>query len=316
MAESVNRDFIIYNDQAQTAYLERIQDVINVFNGNSNGAMILDSEAIIGDLRQRAFYKVGGAISHRDVNSTAGVSTTNITGDEMVGVKVPWKYGPYATTEEAFKRRGRSAEEFSQLLGQDLADATMEGWLEYTIAAAEAAIRSNASMVVSGDLSVDGKKVLTRGMRTLGDRFSRLACWVMDSSAYFDIVDEAIDNKIFEEAGVVVYGGTPGTMGKPVVVSDKAKANTILGLQTGAVSATESQAPGIRSYDIDDSENLAKGFRAEGTFNLEVMGYSWDAANGGVNPDLATVEDSTSWAKYATSDKATAGFVIDLTTTP
>lgn len=316
MAESVNSDFIIYDDQAQTAYLERIQDVIDVFNGNSNGAMILDSEAIIGDFRKRAFYKVGGSIAHRDVNSTSGVTPTNITGDEMVGVKVPWKYGPYATTEEAFKRRGRNAEEFSQLLGQDLADATMEGWLQYSIAAAEAAIRSNTDMVVSGDIAVDGKKVLTRGLRTLGDRFGRLACWVMDSSAYFDIVDEAIDNKIFEEAGVVVYGGTPGTMGKPVIVSDQANANTILGLQAGAVSAIESQAPGIRSYDIDDKENFAKGFRAEGVFNLEVAGYSWKALASNKNPDLTKVGTSTSWQKYATSNKATAGFVIDLTTTP
>ncbi|MGK3393717.1 hypothetical protein, partial [Klebsiella pneumoniae] len=29
----------------------------------------------------------------------------------------------------------------------------------------------------------------------------------MHSTTYFDIVDQAIDNKIYEEAGVVVYGG-------------------------------------------------------------------------------------------------------------
>lgn len=183
--------------------------------------------------------------------------------------------------------------------------------MQYSVAAVEAAIRVTPAMVVSGSIATDGKKVLTRGMRTLGDRFGRLSAWVMDSEAYFDIVDQAIDNKIFEEAGMVVYGGTPGTMGKPVVVTDNAASGVILGLQTGAVTATESQAPGIRSYDIDDKENLAKGFRAEGTFNLDVMGYSWKSA-AGVNPNLATVGTTASWEKYATSNKATAGFIIDL----
>jgi len=39
---------------------------------------------------------------------------------------------------------------------------------------------------------------------------------------------------------------------------------------------TESQAPGFRSYDINDQENLAVGYRAEGTVNVELLGYSWD----------------------------------------
>jgi len=229
----------------------------------------------------------------------------------MIGVKCPWKYGPYATTEEAFKRRARSPEEFSEIVGQDMADAVLEGWVEYGIAAVEAAIRSNTDMVVSGSLATDGKKVLTKGMRTLGDRFARQAIWVMDSEMYFDVVDQAIDNKLYEEAGVVVYGGTPGTMGKPVLVTDKTPSGIILGLQPGAVTITESQAPGMRSYSIDDKENLAIGFRAEGTFNVETLGYSWKTS-AGTNPNLATVGASSNWDKYATSNKATAGFIIDL----
>ena len=108
MATTVNSDMIVYNDLAQTAYLERIQDVMDIFNGSSNGAIILDNELIEGDLRKRAFYKLGGSIAHRDVNSVATIAGQKIGSGEMVGVKVPFKYGPYETTEEAFKRRARS----------------------------------------------------------------------------------------------------------------------------------------------------------------------------------------------------------------
>lgn len=315
MPTTVNSDLIIYNDQAQTAYLERIQDVLEVFNQASGGAIRLVNENIEGDFRQRAFYKIGGQVVHRNVNSTADVTGAKIGAGEMVGVKSPWKYGPYETTEEAFKRRARSPEEFSVLVGQDMADA----FLVYAIAAAfaslSAAIGANANMVATGSWATDGKKVLTKGLRKFGDRFNRVAMFGMDSASYFDLVDQAIDNKVYEEAGVVIYGGQPGTMGKPVLVSDQIPADSIFGLQAGAVTITESQPPGVRSYPINDQENLALGYRGEGTFNVDLLGYSW-LESAGANPTLAALGTGANWAKHAASDKATAGVLIDLATTP
>lgn len=316
MATTVNSDLIIYNDEAQTAYLERIQDNLDVFNASSNGAIVLDNELIQGDFRKRAFYKLGGGLEHRDVNSEAKVNAKKIGAGEAVGVKAPWKYGPYQTTEEAFKRRGRPVEEFSQIIGADVADATIEGFIEYATGALKAAIGSNAGMVVTANIETDGKKTLTRGMRKFGDKFGRIALWVMHSSAYFDIVDEAIANKVYEEAGVVIYGGLPGTLGKPVLVTDKAPVDAIFGLLPNAVVITESQAPGFRSYEVNDEENLAIGYRAEGTVNIDVLGYSWKESTGGSNPTLAAVGSAANWVKHSDSNKVTAGVMISLTTTP
>lgn len=311
MPTTINSDMIIYNDLAQTAYLERLQDVLEVFNASSGGALILRNELIEGDLRKRSFYKIGGTLGHRNVNSDATVAGIKIGADEAVGVKTPWKYGPYETTEEAFKRRARSPEEFSMLVGQDMADAALDYYIQTAFAALGAAIGANANMVATGSFAVDHKKVLTKGMRKFGDRFNRIALFAMDSATYFDLVDDAIDQKIYEEAGVVIYGGSPGTMGKPVLVSDKVTEERIFGLQVGAVSVTESQAPGVRSYPVNTQENLAIGYRAEGAFNVDIMGYSWkDTA--GVNPNLAALGTGANWRKHATSDKATAGVLIDL----
>jgi uncharacterized protein YjdB len=316
MATTVNSDLIIYNDEAQTAYLERVQDNLDVFNSSSNGAIVLDNELIEGDFRKRAFYKLNGSLEHRDVNSDAKVPGKKISAGEAVGVKAPWKYGPYQTTEEAFKRRGRPVDEFSQIIGQDVADATLEGFIQYATAGLRAAIGSNSNMVVEANIATDGKKTLTRGMRKFGDKFGRIALWVMHSSAYFDIVDEAITNKIYEEAGVVIYGGLPGTLGKPVLVTDTAPADVIFGLVSNAVVITESQAPGFRSYDINDEENLAIGYRAEGVVNIDVLGYSWIETAGGSNPTLAAVGTAANWVKHAGSDKVTAGVMIELVDTP
>lgn len=315
MATTVNSDLIIYNEQVQTAYLERLQDVLEVFNQSSAGALVLTSRAIEGDLNRATFYKIGGAIGHRDVNSTDPVTGAKIGAGETVGIKTPWKYGPYETTEEAFKRRARSPEEFSQLVGIDMADAFLAYSIEASFAALDAAIGANAAMNVAGSWASDGKKVLTKGMRTFGDRFNRLAIFGMHSSTYFDLVDDAIDAKVYEEAGVVIYGGLPGTMGKPVLVSDRIAVDKIYGLQAGAAVLSESQAPGVRSYPINNQENLALGYRAEGAFNVELMGYSWAAdatTPAPANPNLTQLGTAANWTKHAADNKSTAGVIIDL----
>ena len=197
MPTTVNSDLIIYDDLAQTAFLERRQDNLEVFNAASNGAIILDNELIEGDFRKRTFYKVGGSIESRNVNSTDPVTGKKIGAGESVSVKAPWKYGPYETTEEAFKRRGRDVSEFSEVIGVDVADATLEGYIKYALQGLVAAIGANADMTVSADIATDGKKTLTRGLRKYGDKFNRVALFVMHSTTYFDIVDQAIDNREF-----------------------------------------------------------------------------------------------------------------------
>ncbi|EPG9648683.1 major capsid protein [Acinetobacter baumannii] len=314
MTTTVNSDMIIYNQLAQTAYLERLQDNLNVFNQASNGAIVYRNEIIEGDFNKEAFYKVGGSIKHRDVNSTAKVVPEKIGSGESVGVKVPYKYGPYASTEEAFKRRARTPEEFAMILGYDLADALVAGRLQYSLASLKAAISSNPDMVAKGSIAVDGRKALTRGMRKFGDKFGRISLWVMNSDTYFDIVDDAITKQIYGESEIVIYGGLPGTLGKPVLVTDAVGDNDAFGLQYGAVTVTESQVPGFRAYDINDEENLAIGMRAEGTFNLDILGYSWDTSKG-ENPDLTLLGSSANWKKHATSNKMTAGTLLDLSGT-
>lgn len=311
MAKTVNSDVIIYNEMAQTAYLERLQDNLNVFNTATNGAIILRDENIVGDFEKNAFYKIGGSIEHRNVNSTAKADGKKINMGEQVGVKVPFKYGPYETTEEAFKRRGANPDEFSELVGQDFADALMAGYWSYATSALQGAIGGNSDMLVSARIAEHGKKVLTKAMRTFGDKFGRLSLWVMDSASYFDIVEDAIAQKLYQEADTVVYGGLPGTMGIPVLVTDQAKSNSIYGLQAGAITITNSQLPNFRVSPIDDEENLGLRVRAEGAFNLNILGYSYKES-AGANPNLETLGATANWAKWATSNKNTAGVILNI----
>lgn len=311
MATLFNSDMVIYDPQVQTAYLERLQDNLDVFNAASGGAILLRSEAIPGDFDRSSFFTAPGGFSHRDVNSNAAATAQKLATDENVSVKTPWKFGPYETTEEAFKRIGASPELHSQLIGQHQADQFLEYAITMAFAALDAAIGTVADMNVTGSIATDGKKTITKALRTFGDKSSRVSLLGMSSDTYFDYVDEAIDNKVYEEAGTVIYGGVPGTMGKPVLVSDKIADAKVYALQPGAAQIVESQAPGGRSYNIDGRENLMVGYQAEGAFNIELLGYSY--ADTAANPDATAIGTGANWTKKAQSNKMTAGSILTLT---
>lgn len=79
----------------------------------------------------------------------------------------------------------------------------------------------------------------------------------------------------------MIYGGLPGTLGKPVLVTDTAPVDVSFGLLSDAVSITEPQGPGFRSYEVNDEENLGIGYRAEGLLKIDALGYSWKETAGG-----------------------------------
>lgn len=311
MANTLNSDVIIHNELAQSGYLERIQDVLEVFNASSGGALMITNELIKGDFNKEAFYDFAGSLVHRDVNSDADVTAQKIGMGEMIGVKTPFKFGPFETTKEAFKRRQRSVEEFSFLVGQAYADAELDGYIAYATGSLIAAISGNTDMVETSSIATDGTRTITKAMRKFGDRHARMALLAMDSATYFDYVDQRVDAAIYNEADAIIYGGQPGTMGKPVLVSDKMPANKILALQPGAAAITVSQAPEFVGYPVNDKENIGIAWRAEGAVNVNLLGYSYKET-AGANPNLATLSAAANWQKHANSNKATAGVLLNL----
>lgn len=311
MAVTLNSDMKIYDRTMQTAYLERIQEVNNVFNQNSNGAITLSSEVIEGDFDKAAFYTTSTDVVSRNVNANGDQTPAKLGSNEMIGVKCPWKMPVIDSTEESFKRRGVSPEQHFEVVGQRMADSLIKYQCQAALKSLNGAITGNAGMKATSSLGTNGKKVLTAALRKYGDRFERVALWVMNSADYFDLVDQAITDKIFNEADVVIYGGMPGTMGRPVLVSDTATAGVVYGLVNGAVQIVESQAPGILNERVGLKENITLRSQAEGTFNTELMGYSF---TGSANPDLTALNAYSNWTQYATSDKATAGVQLTITT--
>jgi len=323
MAIGNKSDFIIYHDEFFGGMVEILQQNAEAFNEASSGAIRLVTMAHRGDYEKESFFKsIAALVSRRDPTSTSGVTDTALTQGERVGVKLNRRIGPVSDTLDAFRKIAEDPSEFSFLLGQQIGPAVAIEYLNSSLTALSAAIGAVAALnydhtaVGSGTLS---HTALVRGLSKFGDRASRVIAWVMHSKPYFDLIENAIADKIFEEAGLVVYGGQPGTLGKPVIVTDDAAlTNTtpdpdeyyILGLVEGAAEASESEQREIVTDTITGEENLRYRIQGEYAFNLKLKGYTWDVTNGGANPNAAALGTGSNWDKVASDNKLTAGIRI------
>lgn len=319
MAETTIADFTIYQEEFHSGVTEVLQQNSSAFNGASAGSITLATMALMGEYAKETFFKsLGtGLVSRRDPTSVSSVTDQQIVHGENVSVKLNRRIGPVKFTMDAFRKIGKSPQEASFIFGTQAGEAISLDYLNAALGAADAAL--------GGDNDYDGTSgtmtasVLNLGMQVLGDRASRIVAWVMHSKVYHDLIGAHISDKITNVADVVIYGGSPGTLGRPVIVTDSSNLlnvtpdpdeYTTLGLVSGGVNVVESEGRTIVSDLITGEDNLSTRLQGEHAFNLGIKGYTWDVTNGAANPNDTALFTATNWDKTASDDKDLAGIRI------
>jgi hypothetical protein len=328
MSVGLGSDFKIYNEQFFGGVIETLQQNADGFNAASNGGIRLVTQLHKGNWEQESFFKsISALVSRRDITSVSGATDTPLQQGELVRIKLNRKIGPVAQTLDAFRKISMDPAEMSFVLGQQTGVAIALDYLNTGLLALDAATSGqsalcyDASSNTSPDRSTLDHTNLVRTMAKLGDASNRIVAWVMHSKPFFDLMENTIADKIFEVANVVVYGGTPATFGRPVVVTDSASLITvgsssttyhIHGLTDNAAVVEESEERQIASMMITGLENLVMRVQGEYAFNIGVKGFAWDTNGGGTNPTNSSVGTSGNWLKAATDVKNLAS--VRLTT--
>lgn len=322
---SVLTDFKIYQAEFQAGVWEGITQAVQAFNGASRNAIRLVTQALEGQYSKEAFFTdVSGLISRRDVTSVATAAGLKLTQDEVISVKVNRKIGPVETTLDAIRKISGSQQEISFMLGRMIGEKKMQDYLNTGILACSAALEGQSAIIY--DATGQSTKTMTTahlvsGLAKFGDMAERIVAWVMHSKVYFDLVQEQIAAKITNVADRVVYGASPATLNRPVIISDIPslhEANgsatdtyNTLGLVSDACVVTESEQSDIITEIVTGLENLVMRMQGEFAFNLKTRGFKWDITSGGQNPNDAALGLSTNWDKVATENKDLAGVLIN-----
>lgn len=330
-------DFVLYPEQFHLAVGERIEQRVDAFNGalttsGQGGAprvagLQLTARGIMGNEERHTLYKrIPGLVQERDPFSNAAVTDSKLEHLEHVGIKLNRRIGPIKGTYDQFRKVGQTSGAFSIEIGRQTGDAIFQDYLNTALTAGIAALRNTttAGSNIYGARKAPGDTLDARhligGRRTMGDHMET-ALLVMNSGSYFDLIESqtnaAAGDQLFQVSDVVLREGTPATGGSPVLVTDSPSLdngggeNWILGLVPGGITVTESEGRLIKSEDVFLEENLGMRIQGEGAYNLDIMGFKWDTAAGGVNPNAAAAGLNTNWDMYATSHKHVHGYLIE-----
>lgn len=326
MAIGKASDFVVRNELFQTLFTETLAQNVDILNQDGNGVIRLVTSEREGDYdKTRFFDRPSGGVSRRDTTDTSTALTpTALTQDEVIGVKLNRKYGPYQQTRDAFKKIGGTPEDLTMILAPNMAEEAMKGMVNDAVAALVAALRNNSGVVYDYAATGANKTIdhtaLIRGRALFGDAFGRIKGWGMNGAAFHKLVEAQLSVASGNVGDFAVYEGQAGTLGLPAFVSDAPAFATsgtpgeyhILGLVPNAAVLTVSEAPYMATDETILKENILYAFQGEYAFNLELKGYQWDVANGGANPSAAALATGSNWDKVVSSDKDTAGIVIDV----
>lgn len=319
-------DFKIYDEYVHTRINELLAQNGEAFGAASAGAMRMTTRSIKGDYEYSSFFQnIGAALAtRRDLTSVSGQTDTPMTQSENISVKLNRKLIPVTQTRDAFRKifGQYSQTEFSGLVAEQYANAMQLEMLNTGLSAVAAALKQQtASYVTETSLGSISTNSLFSALAAMGDRASRVVCWVMHSKPYYDLVKSQASANITGVSNFNVATATPVTANRPVVITDSASliANLnspdvndyyTLGLTADAVMVENSEEQEVVLQDVTGLENLSIRMQGEYAYNLSLKGFQWDVANGHANPNAAAVATGTNWDAAYASHKDRSGVCL------
>lgn len=325
MAISLPSDAKVYNEQFFGGYNDRQQQNLNVFNGNSAGSILLSSSVTNGEFIKESFLaKISDIVTRRDLTSTSTATGIKPTQGEIVKVDRSVKVGPLEFTDEWLHKGNMSMDEAMFLLGEQAADDTMKEHLDsvlYSFKGGFAVTALANGLVQDSSSATITHGILNSGLAKFGDKASNVAAWVMHSSVFFELQGQAITDKIDSVAGTVIYGGSPGTLGRPVIVTDSdalidngsssvSSDNVYLtyGLVRGAAEIVQTRMGDPLVERVGGTENIYTRVQSEQNFSVGMKGLSFNTAVS--NPTIAQLGTNSNWTKVFDSLKSMPGVQI------
>ena len=298
-------DFQVFNEFGYKAFVNTIQQKIDLWNGATSNALMLESMAFSGDVFEKAaFENLSSLVGDRDPSSTSANTEHALSELLQIEVKMAWGMPNVSYTNTSFDWTKRDPREAGTLFGNAIAEGAMQYMLNNLIGSAVAAIADGAhgTVVYDGTAATASPETLNQASGLFGDRRNAITCWIMHSKSQTDIFGYALanSNDLFDYAGVRVL--TDGH-GRPLIETDSDalhfdNAGTENYIQLGLVAggATVKEQGDMRSYQVTDLSgvNAKELLKSEGSFGIGLKGYTWD--KNVTKPTSAAVRTPANWS--------------------
>lgn len=310
----------VFNQYVMPATIETLGQMVDKFNGASNGAIRLTTAGFDGDFLQESFFAAIHSAQRRvDRYAAQGAAAaTDLTQLKMSGVKIAGGFGPIRFEPSQLTWLQKPTAEGIEVASRNFAEALMRDQLNTAIAGLVAAISNQADAtndITAGTNAVITYNVLNDAHAKFGDRSSDLVANVMTGSMYHKLIGQNLTNatRLFQAQGVTIVD----ILGKAAVVTDAPSlvvagspgADRVLGLTAGAATVYDGGDVIANIETSNGQTRIETTMQVDYTFGLSLKGYTWDEANGGRSPTDAELATGSNWDKVATDIKATAGVI-------
>lgn len=307
----------VFNEYIMPATIETLAQMIDKFNGASNGAIRLTTTGFDGDFLQQSFFAAIHSAQRRvdRYAAQASATATDLTQLQASGVKVAGGFGPIRFEPSQLTWLQKPTSEGIEVASRNFAEALLADQLNTAVAALCAAI-SNQGAATTNDVSGSAGisySAMNGAHALFGDSSQLIVANVMNGSAYHKLIAQNITNagQLFVAANVQVVD----ILGRPVIVTDAPAlyvAGTpnklrVLGLADGAATVYDGGDVISNIQTNNGQTRIETTMQVDYTFGVALKGYTWDVVNGGKSPTDAELATGTNWDKVATSIKHTAG---------
>lgn len=311
-------DMKVFNEYIMPATIETLGQMIDKFNGASNGSIRLTTEGFDGDFLQESFFAAIHTAQRR-VNryaANAAASVTDLTQLQHNSVKVAGGFGPIRYEPSQLTWLRKPTAEGIEVASRNFAEALLADQLNTAIAALVAAIENTAA--ASNDVSAtDGVSYIAMNAAhaKFGDRSGDLVAQVMDGQTYHKLIAANLTNtpQLFQAQNVRVVD----LLGKAVIVTDAPalylagtpNKNKVLSLASGAAVVHDGSDVISNINTVNGKERIETTMQVDYTFGLGLKGYAWNTSTGGKSPTDAALATGANWTKVASDIKHTAGVI-------
>ena len=308
----------VFNEFIMPATIETLGQMVEKFNGASNGAIRLTTEGFTGDFLQESFFAAIHSAQRRvdRYAAQASASATDLTQLKHSTVKVAGGFGPIRYEPSQMTWLEKPTTEGIEVASRNFAEALMKDQLNTAIAALVAAISNQAAATNDVSATAGINYVTMNGAHAkFCDRSGELVAQIMTGAVYHKLIGANLTNapQLFQAQGVRVVD----ILGKAVIVTDAPglylagtpNKDFVLSLAPDAAIVSDGSDVISNIETKNGQTRIETTMQVDYTFGLGLKGYTWDEANGGKSPTDAELATGSNWDKVATDIKHTAGVI-------
>lgn len=308
----------VFNEFIMPATIETLGQMVEKFNGASNGAIRLTTEGFTGDFLQESFFAAIHSAQRRvdRYAAQASASATDLTQLKHSTVKVAGGFGPIRYEPSQMTWLEKPTTEGIEVASRNFAEALMKDQLNTAIAALVAAISNQAAATNDVSATAGINYVTMNGAHAkFGDRSGELVAQIMTGAVYHKLIGANLTNtpQLFQAQGVRVVD----ILGKAVIVTDAPglylagtpNKDFVLSLAPDAAIVSDGSDVISNIETKNGQTRIETTMQVDYTFGLGLKGYTWNETAGGKSPTDAELATGSNWTKVATDIKHTAGVI-------